>query len=410
MHHLIVLTRPEAKNQALASDLLNLCNVSIDDCQSEVSIDNRRLHISIDDCQSKVSIDNRQPHISAKQFSSISCKEKSRVQILSMPALALKPFSWAELADKDRLTLENIHTFDAIFFVSAYAAECFFQLFTKATDNNSTQSSNYHTTAKDSYVEQGGIGANRALLGESPSHTTAKDSDVEQGGRGVKEDNAPTSIFPPLVKSINAALLCVGQSTRDYLYQIVGGQSDIISPVNGNDSEALWDTLVAQDRLKKLHKILIVRAETGRDWLQEQCQKYGIDVVTLPMYRRVPATLTKEQIQVFQSLPLSTTVQWLFTSSEGVEAMLPTLFQLGIFDGLSHPSCDYVEKHAMVDKSLLCKHHFWVIHQRIAMTLQQCMASLSHGEIHLSEQDISIVPAENTRISSAIARYLDIIG
>lgn len=285
MKHLVVLTRPEAKNQPLASALLG--------------------------------------------------QAKQELQVLSLPALRLQPFTYAELSEESQQVLLNMHQFDAVFCVSTQAAACFLDLW------------------------------------QSVAQTMANEE---------RE-------YPPKL-----SFLCVGRATHDYLLQRGINAQDIISPYQGNDSEALLVTLEQQNYLKTWRNVLIARAESGRDWFQEQLLQRNIQVQTLSLYKRIPVVLEEPQKAFLKQLPDDTSVQWLFSSSESVKALIPQLYALGIF-----------KRHRLL-------HHFWVIHHKIAQTLTEQLVQLSGGDITASSLKISLISPENEQISKTIYRHITTIG
>lgn len=318
--HLIVLTRPEAKNQYLASSLFKLCKTHFPACYAASF--------------------NPQSEIQ-----SLESTEKI-LQILSLPALTLAPCTWHELTEREKEVCRDLHQFNAVFCVSTHAVEYFFQLL-------------------------------------------------------EKQINYPQNDMVSLLNSYY--FLCVGEATQQYLLQRGVESTKIVVPENGNDSESLLNTLLKRALLNKLCRVLIVRAKTGRDWLQEQLQQYGIRVDTLSVYRRESTILTTIQQQFFKDLPKYTDFQWLFTSSESVEALLPQLHTIGVFD-------EFIKTICAKTSGKQYKHHFWVIHQRIAQMLQQCLAQLGGIDPSLFSKYISVIPAENIKISKSIVKHLNIIG
>lgn len=311
MSHLIVLTRPEAKNQHLASALLESC------CATKIDT------FAGSSALLPVVIEGASLGAIESTFLNLS-----PLHILSLPALQLTAFDRHELSLSQQMVLNQFNQFDAVFCVSAQAVECLFQLLPK-----------------------------QCLVPKCP------------------------------------VFLCVGKATRDSLIEHGVSVDKIIYPKQGNDSEALLALLIEQGLLATWQHILIVRAEKGRDWFQEQLQQRHIDVQTLSVYQRVPVQLTEQQRQWFADLPQQTNIQWVFTSSESVSALLPQLYDTGIFANISAKA-----------------HHFWVIHERIAQTIQHQIEALSQGKNKLLAENISLVSAENAQISKAIAKHLNIIG
>ena len=90
---------------------------------------------------------------------------------------------------------------------------------------------------------------------------------------------------------------CVGQATAQCIAQDLGcSLSDIVFPDDqqNQDSEALL-TLLAP-RLSAASRVLLVRGQTGRDWLADQLRARGVSVTCLPVYRREPQPWRADQI------------------------------------------------------------------------------------------------------------------
>ncbi|WP_159990487.1 uroporphyrinogen-III synthase [Pelistega ratti] len=175
--------------------------------------------------------------------------------------------------------------------------------------------------------------------------------------------------------------LCVGQATQAYLLQQGISVQQIICAEKGNDSEALWRTIEHQGMV--FSSVLIVRAETGREWFKHTLQQKGIKVKTLAVYCRGPALLSNEVYQTFSHLHQQTKVQWVFTSREGVLALLPQLYSLPIFQQLVH-------------------HQFIVIHPKIAILLKEEIARLSANQYLLKDEQIHLSPADDQAIVSVL--------
>lgn len=236
------------------------------------------------------------------------------VQVLSLPALQLVPLAWINLPPDQRAFLQNLERFDAVFCVSSSAAQCFFDLCAECSSSEKVKAL-WH--------------------------------------------------------------LCVGQASRDYLLRHSISSQRIISPQKGNDSEALLAELKSfwQETGRTFHRVLVVRAQTGRDWFIEQLEQEGIEVETVSVYRREATVFTEGQRQFWRALPDTVQVHWLFTSSESVKALVPFLCQQGVFDNLINS-----------------RHHFFVLHERIADCLR----------IQLSELLSKPVPVLNITLVSSI--------
>jgi len=133
-------------------------------------------------------------------------------------------------------------------------------------------------------------------------------------------------------------LACVGVSTaRQIADDLDLPLSTITCPQVGlsADSEGLWTLLKPQ--LSPNAKILIVRGQTGRDWLADTIAQHGATVTCLSVYRREPVTWSQEQLTTLKSWAIDTTYAnsasdaaqgeqngtgtWLITSGEGLAAI-----------------------------------------------------------------------------------------
>jgi uroporphyrinogen-III synthase len=89
------------------------------------------------------------------------------------------------------------------------------------------------------------------------------------------------------------------------------------------DSESLWLRLQQHDWSG--HRALIVRGESGRDWLAERLRQAGAAVDLLAAYRRGAGVLDGSQrAQLLSALAEPERHLWLFSSSESVEQLLRT--------------------------------------------------------------------------------------
>ena len=248
------------------------------------------------------------------------------VQVLSLPALQLVPLAWADLPREQQALLQNLEKFDAVFCVSSSAAQCFFQL-------------------------------------------CAEHFSLEK------------------VKRLWH--LCVGQASRDYLLGQSIPSQRIIFPQAGHDSEALLAELQHfwHKTGRIFQRVLVVRAQTGRDWFIEQLEQAGIAVDTVAVYQRQASVLSEGQQRFWQDLPSTTQLHWLFTSSESVKALVPALYQQGVFTDLAYS-----------------RHHFLVLHKRIGECLQNLLADLL-GKPCVA-LDIQEVSATEDEINHALVNNL----
>lgn len=88
------------------------------------------------------------------------------------------------------------------------------------------------------------------------------------------------------------------------------------------DAEALWADALAhhnwQDR-----RVVIVRGETGRDWLATRLREAGAALEIVSAYRSVPvAWTTAAHAQLQRALTSPSQVLWLFSSSKAIEHLV----------------------------------------------------------------------------------------
>lgn len=87
------------------------------------------------------------------------------------------------------------------------------------------------------------------------------------------------------------------------------------------DSEGLWHLL--ETRIPKLKRVLIVRGNTGREWLGQRLEQAGVAVQRYAVYQREPALWSAQQLQCLkEGLASARPVIWLFTSSQSAEAFV----------------------------------------------------------------------------------------
>ena len=139
----------------------------------------------------------------------------------------------------------------------------------------------------------------------------------------------------------NTLLACVGQSTAQCMAQDLGcSLADIVFPDEhqSQDSEALLTLLTP--RLVPGSRVLLVRGETGRDWLADQLRARGVLVTCLAVYRRQAVPWRADQIDTLRQwsglahVPANRPAAgvWLVTSAEGLAAIETQFETLGWFD------------------------------------------------------------------------------
>lgn len=156
----------------------------------------------------------------------------------------------------------------------------------------------------------------------------------------------------------------VGRSSAQPLYDSPGiPNAQIVHPdldSERHDSEALWRCLGA--RLSTIRKVLIVRGESGRLWFGEQCERVGIKVDRLALYRREPALWNAGQAaELSRALVIPESCVFLLTSSESVDAIHANMCRLGL-ETAWRKSC------------------FVAIHERIASRLQSVLGGTGNDE------------------------------
>ena len=119
--------------------------------------------------------------------------------------------------------------------------------------------------------------------------------------------------------------------------QLALGEATVIAPADDEDaasgSEALWRELATLRPLPR--RVLILRAEQGREWLAQQLRDAGAEVNSLAVYRRVA--------RAWKDLPAGALVAaalhaarpvLVVTSSEAVQLVLHNAEQAGLGDQL----------------------------------------------------------------------------
>ena len=114
----------------------------------------------------------------------------------------------------------------------------------------------------------------------------------------------------------------VGEGSRQALarHGLTDANARIISPrdVQRTDSETLLQE-IDLDALRG-KKVLIVRAETGRELLADQLRAAGVDVEQLAAYRRLAPVLDEDRRIRLASL-IRENNDWIITSSEGLRIL-----------------------------------------------------------------------------------------
>ena len=101
------------------------------------------------------------------------------------------------------------------------------------------------------------------------------------------------------------------------------------------DSESLWERLREQDWAAA--DVLIVRGESGRDWLAERLREAGARVGFVTAYERAAPVLTADEGELLRAaLAAPAAHAWMFSSSESIDQL----------QGLA-PAADWRDAHAL---------------------------------------------------------------
>lgn len=152
-------------------------------------------------------------------------------------------------------------------------------------------------------------------------------------------------------RAVTAAVVGAGSRLALAQHGVTDATATIVSPRDAHrtDSETLLQELdMAALRGKK---VLIVRAETGRELLADQLRAGGIMVEQVAAYRRLSPALTAERLSALQAL-LQQENDWVITSSEALRFLQDMVQQAAGAAGWD----------AMLQKTLI------IPHERISQT------------------------------------------
>ena len=126
--------------------------------------------------------------------------------------------------------------------------------------------------------------------------------------------------------SPNTWLASVGQGTLQMLRQLWPEHTRFIAPMAGDsqDTEGLWQAISEQNELKTPQKLLIVRAEHGRDTLQQLAQQAGWQTDIFACNQRKPRQLSNEEMDQLKQAVSEQTIL-VITSIEGLNALTQQL-------------------------------------------------------------------------------------
>jgi len=137
-------------------------------------------------------------------------------------------------------------------------------------------------------------------------------------------------------------LALIGGGSEKIILESRFKPSLIIKPANEEqwDSEGLWLQLFAQEKNWDGKKVLIVRGDTGRDWLVSRLESEKAEVQLISIYKRKNLDQNDEYWQNFlkkwESLPKSRVVNeskpliWVMSSSLACQYLSQTLITLGL--------------------------------------------------------------------------------
>ncbi|WOS37569.1 hypothetical protein RP300_01121 [Oligella urethralis] len=183
----------------------------------------------------------------------------------------------------------------------------------------------------------------------------------------------PPHLYAAAVGPVSAdALLAHGLVTERVL----------VAPQGEADSESFLDWFEAHYQVPK--RVMIVRAEHGRDWLYQQLQQRHVETSFLAVYKRTAAVWSEQAKQPLLDL-LSTKpearVCWLMTSRDSVDAVVAQWQQEPLL------------------AQYAWQHDFLFFHARIADHLQHKKMQLAPAQktplrVHFCQADnVSIVAA-----------------
>lgn len=148
----------------------------------------------------------------------------------------------------------------------------------------------------------------------------------------------------------------VGEGSRQALAQhgLTPDKAHIVSPRNlqRTDSETLLEVLDLPALAGK--KVLIVRAETGRELLADRLRDAGIQVEQVAAYRRGPPVMNDARSSQLRDL-LAGSCDWVITSSEALRYLKSMTLEVAGEEGWQH----------------LLKSSLIVPHERIAQTAEE---------------------------------------
>lgn len=122
----------------------------------------------------------------------------------------------------------------------------------------------------------------------------------------------------------SVAVGAVGESTAAAVSAVLAPPQDVPliapQPATGSGSEAFWSAWTGSGR--RAGRVLVLRAQHGREWLVDRFTESGAAVETLPVYTRASRDIDSATFAVVRrSVGERRAVVTLFSSSEAVEAL-----------------------------------------------------------------------------------------
>ncbi|MBV6303258.1 uroporphyrinogen-III synthase [Candidimonas humi] len=155
--------------------------------------------------------------------------------------------------------------------------------------------------------------------------------------------------------------------------------ADVVHPdASGpQDSEALWGLLQGH----AWRRALILRGQSGREWLGDRLEQAGAEVFRCALYRRVAASWTAAQAEALRGrLAAGAAPICVFTSAEGVQAFASNIARAGL--------SRFWERARYV-----------AIHERVA---QQLRASLAQASGTAPDPMVKICPPDDDAVFEAV--------
>lgn len=170
--------------------------------------------------------------------------------------------------------------------------------------------------------------------------------------------NAIDTVFAHLTdwpKNVIAAVVGEGSRLALARHGVTDANATIISPSDKQRTDS--ETLLLELDLEALRgqKVLIVRAESGRELLADQLRAAGVDVEQIVAYQRLAPTLDEARLVALRAL-LAEKNDWIITSSEALRLLKQMVEQADPAAGWQH----------LQNKTLILPH------PRIAETAKEC--------------------------------------